>query len=57
VSIRRPHAALSQDDIKGYATAFIHDGKFLLVRTDAERVEQAMKILRDSGASRMNRDG
>jgi hypothetical protein len=51
------HYKLSHDVIGGYATAFLHDGKFILVKTDAERAEQAMKILRDSGATRVNRHG
>ena len=49
------HYHLSSDVIRGYATAFLHNGKFVLVRTDAERAEQAMKILRDCGATRVNR--
>jgi hypothetical protein len=48
---------LPHDVIEGYATAFLHDGKFLLVKTDAERAEQAIKILRDSGATRVNSHG
>jgi hypothetical protein len=28
---------LSHDVINGHATAFIHDGKFILVKTDPER--------------------
>src|SRR5262245_4037243 len=36
---------LSHDVIGGYATAFIHDGKFVFVKTDPERAEQAKKIL------------
>jgi hypothetical protein len=46
---------LSHDVINGYATAFIHDGKFILVKTDAERAEQAMKILGDCNATRVVR--
>jgi hypothetical protein len=48
---------LSHDIIGGYATAFIHDGKFILVKTEPERAEQAMKILRDCSATRVNRHG
>jgi hypothetical protein len=46
---------LSSDVIRGYATAFLHNGKFVLVRTDAERAEQAIKILRDCDATRVTR--
>ena len=48
---------LPHDVIEGYATAFIHNGKFILVKTDAERAEPAMKILKDSGATRVIRHG
>jgi hypothetical protein len=48
---------LSHDVIGGYATAFIHDGKFILVKTEPERAEQAMKILRDCNSTRVTRHG
>ena len=51
------HYNLSHDVIGGYATAFLHNGKFILVKTDAGRAEQAMRILRDCGATRVNRHG
>jgi hypothetical protein len=38
--------------IEAYATTFYHKGKFVLARTDAERV---MNILRECGATRVNR--
>jgi hypothetical protein len=41
--------------IEAYATTFYHNGRFILVRTDRERAEQAMEILRECHASRMNR--
>jgi len=41
--------------IEAYATTFNHDGEFALVRTDPKRAEQAMEILRQCGASRVNR--
>jgi len=41
--------------IEAYATTFYHKGKFTLVRTDRERAEQAMEILRECHASRVNR--
>jgi hypothetical protein len=46
---------LSHDVIGGYATAFIHDGKFVFVKTDPERAEQAKKILQDCNATRVVR--
>ena len=42
---------------KGYATSFFHDGKFVVVKTDAKGAEQAMEIMRRSGASVVNRHG
>jgi hypothetical protein len=46
---------LSHDVINGYATAFIHDGKFIFVQTEPERANQAMKILRDCNSTRVTR--
>jgi hypothetical protein len=46
---------LPNDVIEAYATTFYHNGEFILVRTDNERAEQAMEILRDCGATRVNR--
>ena len=46
---------LSHEEIEAYATTFYHGGKFVLVKTDEERVEEIMQILRDSGATRVNR--
>ena len=43
------------DVIHAYAVTFNHDGEFILVKTDAERAEQAMEILRECGATRVNR--
>jgi hypothetical protein len=48
---------LPQDVINGYATAFLHNGKFVLVRTDDERAAQAMNILREAGSTRVARHG
>ena len=36
-------------------TTFYHGGKFVLVTTYTERAEQAMQILRECGATRVNR--
>jgi len=46
---------LPDDVIEAYATTFYHKGKFVLVRTHPERDEQVVKILRQCGASRVNR--
>jgi hypothetical protein len=34
---------------------FLHDGKFVLVKTEPERAEQAMEILRECAAIRVTR--
>lgn len=44
---------LPNDLIEAYGTTFYHGGKFILVKTDAERVEQGMRILRECGATRV----
>ena len=41
--------------IEAYTATFHHGGKFVLVRTHPQRDEQAVKILRQCGASRVNR--
>jgi hypothetical protein len=41
--------------IEAYAATFNHNGEFILVRTNADRAEQAMEILRMFGATRVNR--
>ena len=46
---------LSHEEIEAYATTFYHGGKFVLVKTDEERAEEILQILRDSGATRVNR--
>jgi hypothetical protein len=43
------------DVIRAYAITFYHNGEFILVKTDAERAERAMEILRGCGATRANR--
>jgi hypothetical protein len=48
---------LPEDVIDGYATTFYHKGKFVLVRTDPQRAEQVIQILRGCRASRVNRHG
>ena len=48
---------LSEEVIEAYVTTFYHNGAFVLVRTDAARAEHAMQILRDCGATRVNRHG
>jgi hypothetical protein len=46
---------LFDEVIEDYATAFYRNSKFVLVRTDTQRAEQVVKILHESGASRVNR--
>ena len=48
---------LPEDIIDGYATTFYHKGKFVLVKTDPQRAEQVIQILRGCRASRVNRHG
>ena len=45
---------VSAEVIQAYAVTFYHNGEFILVKTDAERAEQAMEILRGCGATRVN---
>jgi hypothetical protein len=54
----RTHLAdyrLPRDVIEGYVTNFDHDGEFVLVKSSPERAQQALEIMRTSGASRANR--
>jgi hypothetical protein len=56
----RAHLAdyrLPDEVIEGYATTFFHKGKFVLVRTDPQRAEQVIQILRGCHASQVNRHG
>ena len=46
---------LSEEEIEAYATNFLHKGKFVLIKADADQAEQAVKILNDSGATRVDR--
>lgn len=48
---------LPAEVIEGYATTFFHQGKFVLVRTDPQRAEQVIQILRGCHASQVNRHG
>ncbi len=48
---------LPDEVIEGYATTFYHKGKFVLVKTDPQRAEQAIQILRECRASQVNRHG
>jgi hypothetical protein len=47
---------LPDDVIEGYAIT-LHHSEFLLVKTEAERADQVMAILRDCGAVRTDRHG
>ncbi len=44
-----------EEVINGYATSFLHGGKFVVVKTNAKGAEQAMEIMRGGSASRVNR--
>jgi hypothetical protein len=46
---------LPDEVVEAYATTFCHDGKFVLVRTNPQRDEEVVRILRKCGASRVNR--
>jgi hypothetical protein len=46
---------LPKEVIKAYATTFFHSGEFILVKTRAEQADQVVAILRDCGATRVNR--
>ena len=46
---------LSDEEIEAYATTFLHKGKFVLVKAGDDQAEQVMKILNDSGATRVNK--
>ncbi len=46
---------LPKEVIKAYATTFFHSGEFILVKTRAEQADQVVTILRDCGATRVNR--
>ena len=46
---------LSDDVIEPYATTLAHGGKFAFESADAKSVEGAMQILRECGATRVNR--
>ena len=56
----RAHLAdyrLPDEVIEGYATTFFNKGKFVLVRTDPQRAEQVIQILRGCHASQVNWHG
>ena len=46
---------LPKNVIEAYVTNFNHNGEFVLVRTDTERAGQVLEILRECGATRVNR--
>ncbi len=47
----------SDDVIAAYARTLLHHGKFVLIKTAGDRAEQAVDILRDCGASTVDRHG
>jgi hypothetical protein len=46
---------LSDEVTDAYATTLAHNGRFVLVRAAAKDSERAMQLLRDSGASRVDK--
>lgn len=46
---------LPDEVIEAYATTFSHNGEFLLLKTESKRVETALEILRNAGATRVAR--
>jgi hypothetical protein len=48
---------LPDEVIEGCASTFYHKGKFVLVKTDPQRHEQVIQILRECRASQVNRHG
>jgi hypothetical protein len=46
---------LSNEVTEAYATTLAHGGRFVIVRADSKDAEKAVQLLRDSGASRVNK--
>ena len=46
---------LPDEAIDAYATTFAHNGKFVVVRTDANDADRAVEILRNAGAARIEK--
>lgn len=49
------HCHLPNEAIEAYASSFYHGGEFVLVKTDSEHAGQVMLILRECGATQVNR--
>ena len=49
------HCHLPNEVIEAYANSFYHGGEFVLVRTDSQHAGQVMLILRECGATQVNR--
>jgi hypothetical protein len=49
------HCHLPNEVIEAYANTFYHGGEFVLVRTDTEHAGHVMLILRECGATQVNR--
>jgi hypothetical protein len=57
IDVFRSHLAdchLSDDVIEAYATAYVHQGRFLVVRTEPECAKHVIAILKDCHAARVN---
>jgi hypothetical protein len=47
--------SLPDEAIDAYATTFAHSGKFVIVRTDAKDADRAADMLRNAGATRVEK--
>ena len=48
---------LPEEIIESYVNSFAHGGKFVVIKVNQDRAEEALGILEQSGASRTNRHG
>jgi hypothetical protein len=48
---------LPEDVIEAYATAYAHQGRFLVVRTEPECIKYVMTVLQECRASRVDQHG
>jgi len=45
---------LPDELVENYATSFLHDAKFVIVKVQSDRAEEVMEILRVANASQVN---
>ncbi len=48
---------LADDQVRHYVEVFDHGGRFVTVKTDSQRVEEAMSIMRAAGGSQVHHHG